>query len=406
MSEPKHPLSRWWMPPVAVTALLLVFNSPWFRVHFADVYQVKQWVYGLHLEMNAAVWWSAVLYLASAALFHETACLDRARRRPYVELSLLMLAVVIDEIGSLHERISGFGGWPSLAPFGLLMLVLLVDGLRLLWRDSRSRPSARLIAVGFALLASVALQEYAEHNLTSEQWSQWWGRFLEEGTELVGALVILGGAVHGRHRRWDVPAAAAVADPGSMGRLLPLVVAGLALHVGAAQILYLPKVGPGRWYGNPAAIYPLILFFVLACHAFWMPRRQPYRPAPPGEVRAFWNVAGAFFLACSLGFVQNLWGLVGKVIPHLARRHFYEPILMWLTLILVVWVIGWSLRRRLGLRALVLLALPLAPLIHLRLEHLASKHLAAGLFACLCAVALLEPSDSGSGPPGATSWDT
>ncbi len=380
------------MVPGAVTLLLLLFNSPWFRTHQPDLYQLKQWVFGLHLEMNFAVWWSSVLYLLSAALFYQIASDESgSRRRPYLGLALLMLAVLIDEVGSLHERISGFGGWPSLAPFGFLMLALLVDSIRLLWREPDKRPVAWFALLGFATLASVAAQEYAEHNLTSNQWSELWGRFIEEATELVGASLILAGAVYGRSRRWAAPAAAVVPDPARMQRLLPVLFVGFLVHVAAAQVLYLPKVGPDRWYGSPAAIYPLIVFFILACHAFWAGRRGSDDRLQAPEVRGFWNVVGVFFLACSLGFVQNLWGLLGKLVPGMGRRHFYEPIPIWLSLILAVWVIGWSLRRSLGRRALILLALPLAPLIDLRLEHLGAKHLAAGVFALLCAAVLLRP---------------
>jgi hypothetical protein len=206
-------------------------------------------------------------------------------------------------------------------------------------------------------------------------------------------LLILAGAVYGRWRRWGAPAAAAVADPARMTWLLPIVAIGFAAHLGAAQSLYLPKVGPDRWYGSPAAVYPLIVFLILAAHAFWVARRATDGHPPP-EVRGFWNVVSVFFLACSLGCVQNLWGLFGKVVPGLARRPFYEPIPIWTVLILIVWTIGWSLRRPLGRRAMILLALPLAPVIDLRLEHLAATHLAAGLFALLCAVVLLPPAEA------------
>lgn len=389
MDERSRSLSRWWMAPVAGSVLLLAYNSPWFRLYYPDVYRLKQWVFGLHLEMNVAVCWSAMLFLLGAGLFWEAAGRDRALRRPYLELTLLMLVVAIDEVGSLHERVSGFGGWPSLAPFALVMAFLLVDGCRLLWRDRRTRPVARVVLAGFVVLASVAVQEYAEHNLTSKQWSHRWGRFLEEGTEIVGALVVLAGAVYARWRRWNAPAAAVVPDPGRMALLPAMVVAGLVAHLLAAQILYLPTVGPSRGLGSPAAVYPLALFFLLACYAFWMPRRTGGGAAPPAEVRGFWNMVGVYFLACSLGFVQNLWGLVGHVVPGLGKRHFYEPIPVWMLVVALAWAIGWILRRELGQRGLLLLALPLAAVVDLRLEHAAAKHLAAGLFACLCALAML-----------------
>ena len=144
----------------------------------------------------------------------------------------------------------------------------------------------------------------------------------------------------------------------------------------------------------------MVVFCLLACYAFWVPRNRLEDTGRSPEVQAFWNATGLFFLACSLGCLQNLWGLVGKVVPGLGKRFFYEPIPIWLVMILIVWFIGLGLRRHLGRRALWLAALPLAPLIDLRLEHAGAKHLAAGVFAWLCALAIL-PRTAPPPAPGA-----
>ncbi len=58
MADRKRIHLPWWMALGAVTLLLELFNSPWVRLHFPDVYELKVKVFGLHLEMNFAVWWS------------------------------------------------------------------------------------------------------------------------------------------------------------------------------------------------------------------------------------------------------------------------------------------------------------------------------------------------------------
>ena len=162
--------------------------------------------------------------------------------------------------------VSGIGGWLSLAPFALVMVALLGDSLRLLWRDRESRPEAWLVLAGFVCMAAVAAQEYAQHNLASRSWTERYGLFFEETTELVGALLILLAAVYRRRgRRWGGPLAAAVPDPTRMASLLPILVIGVVAHVAAAQVLLLRV---GRWDGIPAAVYPFVVFFTLACYAF------------------------------------------------------------------------------------------------------------------------------------------
>lgn len=389
MADRRRVYLQWWIVPGAITLLLLLFNSPWVRLRLPDVIRTKQWVFSLYLEMNFAVWWSSIIYLLSAALFYEIASGDVRRRRPYLELSLLMLALVIDEVGSIHEWVSGIGGWTALMPFALFGALLLGDSLRLLWRDLETRPVAWLVLIGFLLMASVALQEYAEHNWTTAQWSEWYGRFIEETTELVGAWIILTAAVYRRQEfRWGGPPAAVVPDPTRMARLLPIIVLGLIGHLVAAQ---LPLLGVGQWDARPSVIYPSVVFFLLACYAFWVPLNRPEESARSLEVRGFWSAVGLFFLTCSVGSMQNLWGFVGKLIPGLAKRWFYEKFPIWVVLIVVVWCIGLALWQRRDLRLLWLLAAPLAMTIRLQLSHVARGDLAYGILALLCAIAILRP---------------
>ena len=396
MLDRKPSLLPWWLVPGGLTALLLLYNSPWMRLYHQDLYRAKQWVFGLAFEMNAGVWWSSIIYLLSAALFYEVASGESGhRRRACLDLALLMLAVVIDEIGAFHEWVSGIGGWTALAPFGLLGVLLLVDALRLLWRDHESRAVFWLVLLGFLVLASVPVQEYAEHNLTTKQWSDWYGRPLEEATELVGAWLILFAAVYRRRGcRWGGPPRALVPDPSRMRWLLPIVAWGFLAHVIAAQA---PLVEVGRWDGSPSAVYPTILFFIIACYAFWVPRHRSDDGRSSLEVQGFWSPVALFFLLCSLGTMQNLWGLVGRVIPGLSRRWFYEKVPLWILLLAVVSWIGLVLWQRRHRMTLWLLAVPLVWLVRMEVPHPSRKDLAMGLLACLCGLALMR-SDNWAGP--------
>ena len=122
-------------------------------------------------------------------------------------LSFVLLALSLDEIGSLHETVHPFmkqldfvgewSSWWTLLPFGLLLVGMITYSLVSLFRAPGQRTTVVLMCIGFALLASVALQEYVEQNL---DWSA--NRALrffkarlrpvvEEGTELLGMLFLL-----------------------------------------------------------------------------------------------------------------------------------------------------------------------------------------------------------------------
>ena len=398
MNDPRGGRGRWWMLPGAVTVLLLLFNSPLVLIHFPRLFHLKKRALALHNEMNFAVWWSAVLLLLGAAIFYElTRRAPRPRGRAYLQLSLLMLAMLADEVGSFHEWISGLGGWPALAPFGLVGLLLLGDSLRILWRDERTRTVAWLVLVGFLVLGSVALQEYAEHNWMTREWRVTYGRSLEEASEIVGVWVILFAAVYARRgMRLGGSLAAVVPDPVRMPRLLPIIAVGFLAHLLACQFVF---VKIGVWDGRPSAIYPTVVFFLLACYAYWVPRHRHDEGARSPEVRGFWAAAGLLFLALSIGSMQNFWGLLARVVPGLTKPWFYDQAPLWLCLVLAGLFIGLALWRRGDRRLLLLLLLPLAMWIRVDLQHAARRHLAGGLFAGLCAVALMRP-DSWAGRGG------
>ena len=404
MTDRKQWYVPWWVVIGGLTLPLLAFNSPWFRLGLPELFEVKRWVYGLDREMNFAVWFSAVLFFLSAGVFYDAAYrVAGGLRRAYLELCLIMMALGIDEIATLHERLSSYGGWRILAPFALVLLLMLGDSLRILFRERHTRPVGWLVIAGFGLFFSVVGQEYIEHNVASRSWSEWWGRFFEEASELFGVGLVLVAAARARQGDWRGPLSVVVPDPAAMPRLLPILLGGAVVHLAVAQSLYVVRITPSRAWGNPAVLYPMIVFLLLACWAVWAPHHLARGGRYEAEVRGFWSAVGLFFLISSITTIQNVWGFVGKVVPGLGKRWFYEPHPVLVVVSGFLLFVGLALWRRQRWRALWLLGLPVVAWLDLRLVHPAAEQLANGLLALLCALALLplgsarEPSERAAG---------
>lgn len=113
-------------------------------------------------------------------------------------LSAILLVLSFDEVGSLHERLSSLGrilsvgSWGLLIPLGSVGAILTAWAIALLWREPSERWRARWVALGFCLFGSVVAQEFLEHKMLLKTAAQRGVRAgLEEGTELLGVLIIL-----------------------------------------------------------------------------------------------------------------------------------------------------------------------------------------------------------------------
>ncbi|MDP5217875.1 hypothetical protein Q5Y75_11655 [Ruegeria sp. 2205SS24-7] len=154
-------------------------------------------------ENNLAAWFSGAL-LAIIGLHMmdgNTLCrssLPRAARAWAITAGVFFF-LSADEVGSLHERLSGVGrtmgvgSWGLLLPLGAVLAALLLWAVATLWRAGDvQRKQALILLVGFALLGSVAVQEVLEHAMT---WNSAHASALriaiEEGSELAGMLVLL-----------------------------------------------------------------------------------------------------------------------------------------------------------------------------------------------------------------------
>lgn len=184
---------------VVISVVLLGVTAflPW-----AEVPRGYSWKFTLAAENNVAAWWAGAL-LAAVALFATDGHVRLRERSPTAGKGWLVIAAILlffsfDEVGSLHERLSGWSDSLGLGSWAFLLLLGAVLGVAFLWAALRlwrlggaERRRVLILAVGFAFLGSIAIQEYLEHNLT---WEGATVRALrvgvEEGSELTGFLIL------------------------------------------------------------------------------------------------------------------------------------------------------------------------------------------------------------------------
>ncbi|WP_394730766.1 hypothetical protein [Altererythrobacter sp. GH1-8] len=160
-----------------------------------------EWQWNLRWEHNFAAWWSGSLLAVAAMLALDNAIESpRAKlRKAWIVLGMIVLFLALDEIGSLHERMGTIsqsmhaGSWALAIPLGVVIAYLSIRaGFTMLLHGGRERVQIVILGLGFAILLSVAFQEYLEHTIN------WDGRGLkaaramvEEGSELVGISIVL-----------------------------------------------------------------------------------------------------------------------------------------------------------------------------------------------------------------------
>jgi hypothetical protein len=221
-------------------------------------------------------------------------------------------------------------------------------------------------------------------------------------TELLGAAAILMAAVYGRRGRLAGGLEAVVPDPTRMPFMVPLIGVAFLLHL---LTLLTPLIEIGQWDGSPSAFYPYSVYMALSWYAFWVPthRRGDRRHTP--EIRGFWAAVGLLFLACSVGTIQNFWGVFGGYIYALRREVFDQPVPLYVLLILAAWFFGFALGASRNRRPWLLLLLPLTLVIFYRVAPVFQLHLAAGVFALLCTLIFMRPIEPLELAPAAAATD-
>jgi hypothetical protein len=240
-------------------------------------------IFNLRNENNLAALFSGMFLLTVALQAFDGSEVNRASAPPvanaWLVLSLVLLALSFDEIGSLHEQLNPFmkqfdfwgdwSAWWTLAPIGLFLIGVVTYAFITLFRVPGQRRTVILICIGFALLASVALQEYIEQNLdwTANRALRIFKARLrptvEEGTELLGMLVLLWATLHGT--RADSRAIERVRFPDLKGVIRWRQAALLLILFGAPIVAYITVTIPESRHDNGApADWPAAALYFLA----------------------------------------------------------------------------------------------------------------------------------------------
>lgn len=282
---------------IAVLAATVVFQE-------LDIAQLSHLT--LTQENNVGAWWSGILLLIGAIHAFDGYRLWKYERRRvargWAALSLVLLILSLDEIGSLHERVELWlpgGAWLNVLPFASVVVGLFAYAVASLWPGRDYRRAAVLIVLAFLCFGATAFQDYLEHN---EIWMNMISRGvragLEEGSELAGMLLLIRAALPntgGIFRRNMASRAPVLDAPFSWRRYL--VPGALAL----SPVLAYASAG---WLldhrGHPAAWLASALYFLAAVAAL-----RPFARTGTKGSLWHWVLAGSAALASASSTALN-----------------------------------------------------------------------------------------------------
>ncbi len=286
----------------------------WPRAH-AVLAHVRPWL-DLASENNLGVWWSgALLFLGSMLLLEVAGEAPPEERRAWTLLGLPSLGLSIDEVASIHERLSAHWGWTPLLAIGIVSLALLGWSLLALARRFGRWRAVLLVAAGYICYGSIAIQEAAEHGKLAG-WDWWRSGRLEEGSELLGSLFILFAAVGERYRGRETRLRAVFPRPDRLPALGAALLAALVLH-SLVSVLVVPRLPDWEWRGNPVIWYPSATHALTACAAFWHAQHSR------GRRRGLWTAASVVFLIASIAAIFDAVLLFPGIDHLLPRRSYY-----------------------------------------------------------------------------------
>jgi len=155
-------------------------------------------LFSLRNESNPAALWSGMLLLLIAIHAFDGRSQHQSDNpsvgRAWLVISMILVSLSFDEIGSLHERLPSdthLQYWLWVSPFALVYACASAYALLVLYRSEEFRWSAKLIFLGFLLFASVALQEEIEWRLDLPEHLKPIRGGIEEGSELLGMILLL-----------------------------------------------------------------------------------------------------------------------------------------------------------------------------------------------------------------------
>ena len=282
----------WCIYIVTIDIFLIIFT---IISRYFNEFPLKQF-FNLGGEMNFSTWWSGICLLGSALLGYEMYCTrgENQNRRSWLILSILFMGLFGDEIGSFHERIGSFS---RLLPYGIIAIFLLCYSLFYVMKEKNGQITAMYLFVGFLLFGFVAGIEYLEHIIKWPYWMSGIREGIEEGSELLGELFILIGIIKQRgitekpYRLQSV-----ISNPYNFKSLNFILAIGLVIHAGSS--LFITQLNDLDMRGNPAVLYPSLVYFILFCASYW--NYEYFND----DKRKIWLFISAYFMLCSICAVQ------------------------------------------------------------------------------------------------------
>lgn len=307
LPENRKCLIPWWYTIIGIDFFLVLLSvvGKYLPASWCKSFIVRP--FNLAVEMNLAVWWSGVSLAAIGILAFElfTSSKEDVTKKAWLVLSILMLGLSLDEVGSLHERV---GGWSEILPYAVICCLMFLYSVYILIRSRQTRKSAVLIIIAFALYGSVAFQEYLEHLLNWPDWTKGLRLGVEEGTELLGTFVLFCSIAP--QRNFQINTMRVVIPRPYLTPYLPkFILIGLCLNVASA--LFFPALMNPSSKGQPLAWYPMILFFILSCTSFWMSLECR-------DNKRVWSCLSVFFILCSADIMWNLlsfFPIIRSILP-------------------------------------------------------------------------------------------
>jgi len=320
------------------------------------------WFYARHQllalshERNYAAWWSGMCLFMAALLFYRLASqqsISNKDRFMWATLAMIMAGLSLDEIGSLHERLSQIGGWWMLAPFALVGISMTLYTCWRLVVVPQHRATAYLVLTGLSIFVGVAGLEFIEHNVyIPSYWSH--ARAVgEESVELVGMFLFILAGYRQLSLQMNGPRISLLENMhiNSLQFATHLLFLGLVVQVALMFSMVIGPATTGR--GSPLSWFPSAVFLAGAVMCL-------HQGNCPNELvrRLFWWLAGLIFLLASMGQLVNHSKFL-SLLSESFKSNLYRAEManiLWLVAPTVVVTLLLTGKRGLGYMALIVLS--------------------------------------------------
>ncbi|MFC1665657.1 hypothetical protein ACFL17_08525 [Pseudomonadota bacterium] len=389
----------WWLWIILVHILFITTTG------LKVFHKVPKWLkpgdsaLNLLAEHNYAVWWSGFCLMLAGILFYYLASQVHnvgKDRFMWLVLAAVTLGLSADEVASVHERVSQFGGWWALLPFAILGTLAFGYAIIRMILDQARRVSALLICTSLIIFFAVAGLEHLEHTADFSFYVAKSRLIVEEGAELIAGFLLILAAILQVRKSTGVAISqmTTIVAPGSLIWIKQVLFFGLILHLLVCifwvPVIWVPAGAPGHERGNPAYWYPMFVFVLAAFHCACQARTTPILRS-----QVFWVVGVLMFLGLSTGQMINHGYFISvytEILPKELHIAFYARA-SWTVLPPLLFIL--FLKPGLGSVNYLFLTLFLIYLLHPGRAYFEAYYILSGFAAYLLIFLLLNTTRSG-----------